>query len=209
MNSICLTFYRCSSLNANWARRLRSFNRKGCHPLSGRINSIESLLEPTMPLNDLSDLFHDELRDILSAERQLIEAMPKMAKMASSVELRNAFELHLEQTRVQATRVEQAFGDTGKPARAKTCEAMKGLLKEASALMDEKAAPEVMDAALIASAQKVEHYEIATYGTLCTWAKLLGYSEALELLKLNLNEEEETDEALSVLAETVNSEAQA
>jgi len=166
-------------------------------------------MELTMSLNDLSDLFHDELRDILSAERQLVEALPKMAKRASSDELKNAFEKHLEQTIVQATRVEQAFTETGKPARAKTCEAMKGLIKEASSMMEEKAAPEVMDAALIACAQKVEHYEIATYGTLCTWAKLLGYTEALELLKVNLNEEEETDEALSVLAETVNAEAQA
>jgi ferritin-like metal-binding protein YciE len=162
-----------------------------------------------MPLNDLADLFHDELRDIFSAERQIVEALPKMAKKASSEELRTAFETHFEQTRTQLTRVEQAFADTGKPARAKTCEAMKGLIKEASEMMEEKASPEVMDAALIACAQKVEHYEIATYGTLCTWAKLLGYTEALELLKLNLNEEEETDEALSALAETVNAEAQA
>ncbi len=162
-----------------------------------------------MPLNDLSDLFHDELRDILSAERQLISAIPKMVKMASSQQLKKAFEMHLEQTRTQATRVEQAFEETGKVARAKTCEAMKGLIKEASSMMDADAVPEVMDAALIACAQKIEHYEIASYGTLCTWAKLLGYSDALELLKLNLNEEEETDEALSVIAETVNSEAQA
>ncbi len=162
-----------------------------------------------MPLNDLADLFHDELRDILSAERQLIEALPKMVQKASSDDLKQAFEKHLEQTRVQATRVENAFADTGKAARAKTCEAMKGLIKEASSMMEEKAAADVMDAALIACAQKVEHYEIATYGTLCTWARLLGYSEALELLKLNLNEEEETDEALSALAETINSEARA
>lgn len=162
-----------------------------------------------MPLKDLADLFHDELRDILSAERQLIEALPKMVQKASSDELRQAFEKHLEQTRVQETRVKKAFVDTGKAVRAKTCEAMKGLIKEASSMMEEKAAVEVMDAALIACAQKVEHYEIATYGTLCTWARLLGYNEALELLKQNLNEEEETDEALSVLAETVNSEAHA
>ncbi len=162
-----------------------------------------------MPLNDLADLFHDELRDILSAERQLIEALPKMVQKASSDDLKQAFEKHLEQTRVQATRVENAFADTGKSARAKTCEAMKGLIKEASSMMEEKAAADVMDAALIACAQKVEHYEIATYGTLCTWARLLGYTEALELLKLNLNEEEETDEALSALAETINSEARA
>ena len=162
-----------------------------------------------MALNDLADLFHDELRDILSAERQLIEAIPKMAKMSASGELKKAFAKHLEQTVIQVTRVEQSFIETGKPARAKTCEAMKGLIKEAGSMMEEKASPEVMDAALIACAQKVEHYEIATYGTLCTWAKLLGYVDALELLKLNLNEEEETDEALSQLAEAVNAEAQA
>lgn len=161
-----------------------------------------------MPLNSLADLFHDELRDILSAERQLIQAIPKMAKKASSDALIQAFDYHLQQTRTQVTRVEQAFADTGKPVQSKTCEAMTGLIKEASGMMDEKASPEVMDAALIACAQKIEHYEIATYGTLCTWAKLLGYVEALELLKLNLNEEEETDEALTVLSETVNVEAQ-
>jgi len=132
-----------------------------------------------------------------------------MVQKASSDDLRQAFEKHLEQTRVQATRVESAFADTGKTARAKTCEAMKGLIKEASFMMEEKADSDVMDAALIACAQKVEHYEIATYGTLCTWARLLDYTEALELLKQNLNEEEETDEALSELAQTVNSAAQA
>ena len=162
-----------------------------------------------MALNSLSDLFHDELMDILSAERQLIEALPKMVKMASSEELKKAFEKHLDQTKSQAKRVEDAFADTDKPARAKTCEAMKGLIKETASMMEEKASAEVMDAALIACAQKIEHYEIATYGTLCTWAKLLDYTDALELLKLNLNEEEETDEGLSLLAETVNVEAQA
>ena len=165
-------------------------------------------LEIPLSLKNLADLFHDELRDILSAERQLMEAIPKMVKAATSSDLRSAFEKHLEQTIVQATRVEQSFADTGKTARAKTCEAMKGLIKEASSMMDETAPPEVMDAALIACAQKVEHYEIATYGTLCTWADLLGYDEALQLLKLNLNEEEETDEALSVLSKTINSHAQ-
>lgn len=99
-----------------------------------------------MPLNDLADLFHDELRDILSAERQLLEALPKMAQKASSDDLRQAFEKHLEQTRVQVTRVEQSFVDTGKSARAKTCEAMKGLIKEASSMMEEKADSDVMDA---------------------------------------------------------------
>ncbi len=162
-----------------------------------------------MSLNNLADLFYDELRDILSAERQLVQAIPKMAAKASSPQLADAFKKHLAETEMQVTRVEEAFADTGKAARAKTCEAMKGLIEEAASMMEQKADPEVMDAALIASAQKVEHYEIATYGTLCTWAKLLGYDDALSLLKQNLNEEETTDEALSTLAESVNASANA
>lgn len=162
-----------------------------------------------MSLNTLADLFFDELRDILSAERQLVDALPKMVKKASSDKLKKAFEKHLGETKVQVERVEQAFADTGKAARAKTCEAMKGLIKEASSMMEEVAEPEVMDAALIGCAQKVEHYEIATYGTLCTWAKLLGYTNALTLLKQNLGEEETTDKALSTLAESVNELANA
>ena len=162
-----------------------------------------------MPLHDLADLFHDELQDILSAERQLIEALPLMVQKASSDELKRAFEKHLAETRVQASRVENAFAETGNAPRAETCEAMKGLIKEATLLMNETAADDVMDAALIACAQKVEHYEIATYGTLCTWADLLGYTDALELLQQNLNEEEETDGALTEIAETVNADAQA
>jgi len=162
-----------------------------------------------MSLNTLADLFFDELRDILSAERQLVDALPKMVKKASSDKLKMAFEKHLGETKVQVERVEQAFAETGKAARAKTCEAMKGLLKEASSMMEEDAEPEVMDAALISCAQKVEHYEIATYGTLCTWAKLLGYTNALTLLKQNIGEEETTDKALSTLAESVNELANA
>ncbi len=158
-------------------------------------------------MENLADLFHEELRDVLSAERQLIKALPKMAKKANSEELRAAFEKHLAETEAQAERVEQAFEETGKAARAKTCEAMKGLITEAESMMKEKAAPEVMDAALISCAQKVEHYEIATYGTLCTWAEALGYTNALQLLKQNIDEEEQTDKALSQLAKTVNNVA--
>jgi ferritin-like metal-binding protein YciE len=162
-----------------------------------------------MSLKTLADLFHDELRDVLSAEKQLVQALPKMAKKASSEELAAAFTKHLEETKVQVERVEKAFEDTGKSARAKTCEAMKGLIEEASSMMEEDADPDVMDAALIACAQKVEHYEIATYGTLCTWAKLLGYSNALSLLKQNIDEEEKTDKALTQLSQNVNASAEA
>lgn len=162
-----------------------------------------------MALKTLADLFHDELRDVFSAEKQLVQALPKMAKKASSEELAAAFTKHLEETKIQVERVEKAFEDTGKAARAKTCEAMKGLIEEASSMMEEDADPEVMDAALIACAQKVEHYEIATYGTLCTWAKLLGYKNALSLLKQNIDEEEKTDKALTALSQNVNAAAEA
>jgi len=160
-------------------------------------------------LKTLADAFHDELRDVYSAEKQLLRALPKMAKKASSAELKKAFEKHLAETQVQVERVEQAFEDTGKAAKAKKCEAMAGLIEEASSMMEEEADPEVMDAILIACAQKVEHYEIATYGTLCTWAKLLGYTNAKSVLGQNLAEEEKTDKALTQLSTKVNQSANA
>lgn len=162
-----------------------------------------------MSLDSLADAFYDELRDILSAERQLTKALPKMAKHASSPDLKKAFEHHLKETELQIERVEQAFEETGKAARAKTCEAMSGLIEESEELIKEDGDPIVKDAMLIASAQKVEHYEIATYGTLCTWAELLGYSKALKLLKQNINEEEEADKKLSQIAKSINREAMA
>jgi ferritin-like metal-binding protein YciE len=160
-----------------------------------------------MPMESLANAFYEELRDALSAERQLTKALPKMAKNASSPELKKAIEEHLAETEKQVERVEQAFEDTGKAARAKTCEAMKGLLEEGEEILKEDGEPAVKDALLIAAAQKVEHYEIATYGTLCTWAKALGYKNALQLLKQNINEEEQTDLKLSKLAESINAEA--
>jgi ferritin-like metal-binding protein YciE len=162
-----------------------------------------------MSLDSLADLFYEELRDVLSAERQLIKALPKMAEKASSEKLAKAFKDHLAQTEMQADRVEEAFKETGKTARAKTCEAMKGLIEECDSMMKEEADPEVMDAALICCAQKVEHYEIATYGTLCTWAEKLGYKNALQLLKHNIDEEEKADKLLSQIALSINTKAMA
>lgn len=162
-----------------------------------------------MALNSLSDLFADELRDVLSAEKQLTKALPKMAKAATSPDLQKAFEKHLAQTEVHVTRLVQVFESIGQTARAKTCEAMKGLIKEGSEIIEEDAEPDVKDAALIAAAQKVEHYEIATYGTLATWAELLGYKKALGLLVKTLDEEKTTDEKLSELAQTTVNEAAA
>lgn len=162
-----------------------------------------------MPMQDLADAFYDELRDIYHAEKQLLKALPKMAKKASKEDLAEAFKSHLEETKEHVKRAEQAFEETGKAARAKKCEAMAGLIEEADKMMKEDADPEVMDAILIALAQKVEHYEIATYGTLCTWAKALGYTNAKDLLGQNLNEEESADKKLTKLSRKINVNAMA
>ncbi len=160
-----------------------------------------------MSLDKLADVFVDELKDVLSAERQLLKALPKMIKKATSTGLKKALESHLAETEEQVTRLEGAFEETGKAPRAKTCEAMKGLIAEAEGMMNEEAPEAVMDAIIIAVAQKIEHYEIATYGTLCVWATNLGYTNALQLLKKTINEEENADKKLSQLAESINFEA--
>jgi ferritin-like metal-binding protein YciE len=153
-------------------------------------------------MDDLRELFIDELRDVLSAEKQLVKALPKMAKAASSAKLKKGIEKHLKQTEVQVERLVKVFELLGESARAKTCKAMEGLVEEGSEIIEEDGEPAVKDAAIIAASQKVEHYEIATYGTLVTWAKLLGESKAEKLLGQTLAEEKATDEALSELAET-------
>ena len=160
-----------------------------------------------MSLDSLADAFYDELRDLLSAEKQLVKALPKMVKHATSPQLKKAFEAHLKETEKHVERVEQAFEETGKAARAKTCAAMQGLVEEADSLLEEEGEPAVKDALIIAAAQKVEHYEIATYGTLCTWAEDLGYTAALRLLKQNMGDEEAADQKLTSLAKTINQEA--
>ncbi len=160
-----------------------------------------------MAMKTLEDAFHDELRDVLSAEKQLVQALPKMAKNAGNEQLRQAIEDHLEETKKQVERLEQVFEIIDKTARAKKCEAMEGLLEEGKELMEEDGEPSVKDAMMIAAAQKVEHYEIATYGTLCTWAETLGYTKAVKLLQQNLNEERAADELLSKIAGSVNQEA--
>ncbi|WP_437230250.1 ferritin-like domain-containing protein [Planctomicrobium sp. SH661] len=157
-----------------------------------------------MPLNTLEDAFVDELRDVLSAEKQLVKALPKMVKGATSDQLRDALESHLEETKTHVERVEAAFESIDLKPRSKKCEAMEGLLEEGSSLLEEDASPEVMDALIIAAAQKVEHYEIATYGTLCTWAEELGFDAALKLLKQNMADEEAADEKLTQISQTVN-----
>ncbi|HEY9014124.1 MAG TPA: ferritin-like domain-containing protein [Gemmatimonadales bacterium] len=154
-------------------------------------------------LNSLDDLLVHELQDLYNAENQILKALPKMIKAASHPELQQAFEEHLEQTEGQVERLDQVFKLLGVPAKGKKCEGMAGLIEEGKKVMEEDAEPEVMDAALIAAAQKVEHYEIASYGCVCTYAEMLGYDQVHDLLGQNLDEEETTDEKLTVLAETV------
>jgi ferritin-like metal-binding protein YciE len=158
-------------------------------------------------LKTLEDLFIHELKDLYSAEQQLIKALPKMAKAASSAHLREGFEEHLEQTKEHAVRLEKILSNLGHGHRGTKCKAMEGLVEEGKELIDEDASPEVKDAGLIAAGQRVEHYEIAGYGTACTFAQLLGHSEAEELLQQTLEEEKQTDEKLSELARSEVNEA--
>lgn len=157
-----------------------------------------------MSLNSLEDVFMDVLKDTLDAERQILKALPKMAKAAESDELRAAFEEHLSVTENQVERLETIFKCMDKPARGKHCPGMEGLLKEGSELISKEEVGAPLDAALICAAQKVEHYEIAAYGSLVTYAKMLGMDEAVDLLSETLAEEKETDEALSTIASEIN-----
>lgn len=153
-------------------------------------------------MDTLNELLAEELKDIYSAEKQLLRALPKMAKKASSDELKMALQEHLEVTKNQVSRLEQVFEALGKPPKAKTCKAMQGLIEEATEIMEEDASDAVLDAGIIAAAQKVEHYEIASYGTVRTWARLCGEEEAAGLLQETLDEEGEADKRLTQLAES-------
>lgn len=161
-------------------------------------------------MSSLKELFLKELADVYDAEKQLTKALPKMAKNASSEELKEAFTEHLEQTKTHVERLEEVFEAFGEDAKGKTCQAMKGLIEEADEILKEEDASPMKDAAMIAAAQKVEHYEIASYGCLQTWAQILQNDQAADLLEETLNEEKEADEKLTEIAEsTVNEEAAA
>lgn len=148
----------------------------------------------------LDDLFLDTLKDIYYAERQILKALPKMAKAATSPELKAGFEQHHQETEGQVERLQQVFDILGKPARGKTCDAILGILEEGKEIMDEYKGATALDAGLVAAAQAVEHYEIARYGTLMTWAKQLGHNDIAQLLSETLKEEEATDKKLSQVA---------
>jgi ferritin-like metal-binding protein YciE len=148
----------------------------------------------------LQDLFAETLKDIYFAEKQILRALPKMAKEASSPELKEAFETHRDQTEEHVERLNQIFESMGRPARGKTCEAIMGIIDEGKEIMDEFKGTDTLDAGLAASAQAVEHYEIARYGTLKTWANDLGMPDAAKLLDETLQEEIKTDQLLTKIA---------
>jgi ferritin-like metal-binding protein YciE len=154
-----------------------------------------------MSLDSLEKLFLEELKDIYNAEKQILRALPRMAKAAETRELERAFTNHLRETEGQVQRLERIFKDLGQPARGKACKGMEGLIEEGKEILEKEGEPAVIDAALISAAQRVEHYEIAAYGCLRTYAQLLGYSQAEKLLEQTLQEEEATDKKLTQLGE--------
>jgi ferritin-like metal-binding protein YciE len=155
----------------------------------------------------LKELYVDELKDLYSAENQVVKALPKMAKAASSDELRQGFENHLEQTRGHVQRLEKIFESLGESPKGKKCKGMVGLIEEGEEVIGEDFEGALMDAALIGAAQRVEHYEMAAYGTVCAFAKELGETEHESLLKETLEEEKETDEKLTKLSQEINPQA--
>lgn len=161
-----------------------------------------------MSLENLHDLFVHELQDLHDAENQLLKALPLMAQAAKSPQLKKAFEMHLRETQEQIRRLEQVFKSLDESPQGKTCKGMQGLIAEAKEELGEDADPAVMDAALIVAAQKVEHYEIAGYGSVCTFARVLEYHDAARLLKQTIAEEEATDKKLTELAMAVNPRAE-
>ena len=180
-----------------------NFLQNGTHKLSnGNLTKAKA-----DAAQGLRDLFIDELKDIYWAEKSLTKAIPKMIKNASSPDLVNALMTHLEVTKKHVIRLEKVFNSLGEKAVAVKCEAMAGLTKETEEIIEQTKEGVVRDAGIISAGQKVEHYEIASYGTLCAFAKTLGENEAVNLLRQTLNEEKEADEKLSKIAQAINVDA--
>jgi len=173
---------------------------------SNRMSSGQDTESESQMDNDLHELFLDELADLYSAEQQLTKALPKMAKAAESDELREALEEHLEETEEHLSRLEQVAESLDETLKKKTCKAMKGLIEEADEIVKEQKDSSALDAGIIAACQKVEHYEIASYGTVCAWAEQMGHDEALKLLRQTEEEESTADEKLTEIAETIANE---
>jgi ferritin-like metal-binding protein YciE len=171
-------------------------------PFGPSAAKLETMRFTTLKLDSLRDLLVEELRDLYSAETQLLDALPKIEQAASSNELKSAFSHHLEQTREHVSRLERIFQQLGENPSGETCEAMKGLVKEGELLVKAKGDPDVQDAGLIGAAQRVEHYEIAGYGTARSLARRLGQGQMVETLQQTLNEEAEADKKLTSIAES-------
>ena len=172
-----------------------------------KINAVKTVKAEKVPAKkdaakDLADLFEDGLKDLYWAEKNLLKNMPKMHKNASSAELKKSLEDHMKETENQIKRIEDCFKELGKKPQAAVCDAMKGLLEEGKGIMEETEMGAVRDAGIIAAAQKMEHYEIASYGTLAAFAKVLGYKQSLKLLLATLEEEKKCDEHLTQIADT-------
>lgn len=163
----------------------------------------------SMDLNSLRDLFIDELRDLYDAETQITEALPKLIEKASYPELKSALQEHLDVTRGQITRLKTIFSGLNEKPEGETCKGMKGVIKEGDDMAGRDGSPSVIDAAIISAAQRVEHYEMAGYGTVRTYAELLGETQYANLLQQTLDEEKEADESLTELAKTINVQAKA
>lgn len=177
-------------------------------PKSDKADKVQAKKNGNNVPEGLEKLFVEQLKDIYGAEKQLLRAIPKMAAAASRPELESGFNEHLEQTRGHVDRLESIFESIGRPATAKKCEAMEGLIEEAESVFEEDFEPATLDAALIGAAQKIEHYEIATYGTLRTFAETMGQDQIAALLQQTLEEERATDESLTELATAgINAEA--
>jgi ferritin-like metal-binding protein YciE len=173
------------------------------------ITHFHTMGEEPMAEKKLDDLFYDTLKDIYYAERQILKALPKMARAATDPKLKQAFEKHKEETQGQIERLQEVFEIIGKRAQGKTCPAIDGIIEEGEEILDEFKGTPALDAGLLAAAQAVEHYEIARYGTLKAWAEKLGHANAVTLLDATLKEESKTDDALSALAKTsINAAAQ-
>jgi len=191
-------------------RRLTDPSRRGGENATAPLGTQVALSQRTrlgqeqhaMEMNDLQDLFVEELKDLYSAEKQLLKALPRVAKAAENAELKSALQNHVKETEVHVQRLEQIFEKLGASGRGKKCKGMEGLIEENKEMLEEDAEPEVLDAGLIVGCQKVEHYEIAGYGSVVTFAKLLGDQESARLLGQTLNEEERTDKLLTQIAES-------
>jgi ferritin-like metal-binding protein YciE len=196
-------FHRTNAIRATiLALRLHRLFRAYLVPFNNRDRS------PTMRLDTMENLFLHEIKELHNAEKQLLKALPKMAKAATSDELRQLFEQHLEETKAQVDRLDQIFQKLDKPVRGIQCKAMEGLIEEGDMLMSEEGDAAVKDAALIGAAQRVEHYEIAGYGCARTYAEMLGMMDAAEMLQATLDEEKAADEKLNDLAlSKVNAQA--